>query len=510
MSSFWSASSANLSLAWSLGNGGKGRFPLKFPLNLAWYHEQKCKQFRSLQHRKERGAGFQHEFIVLILLDNSICRLERMGDPSARFDALSAQGSVAHDVAQYFTSDKLSEACLGTSDIVAEITFPYDLDLIDVLRVCRAIHEGEKTCNYTLRSFNCYFFALAIQSVLTRRVVVLGEGVSDDTWISSIRSGLGTLSDMYEMPLSARGEQPTFLRIYSLLQPDIQWPRDDLLESLETRLSGSELFRQVHKGWSTMLWHSNIALAIDHILDNRIRDVMVHVWQTNMQNFDMNPDDQLHTSDMGSKLANDQCRTQLNQLVSQAAFLHEQVSRTSRLSQLEQYMQIFRAFELLSSETSKKLPDLGFRRISNPQSSPILTAACSSSNTQQVLIWLRYGKDLLLWCFHLVLGLFWIVPLELATGSRGMVVEDELAPTLAMLEDPGYSSTTNVQRIAKKLHTLCTAQESVIWYEWPWAHIREPIRQRILESVLDQEKPLLEVRLQVSPTIPYHRTISTH
>jgi hypothetical protein len=318
MSSYWSSSSANRSLAWSLGNNGLGRFLLEFPLNLDWYYEQPFTEFQSLEHRKER-TGFQHEFIVLILLDGSICRLERMGDPDARFDALRSQGSIAHDIAQYFPPDKLSEACLGTSDIVAEITFPHRLDIIDVLRVCRAIHEGEKTRNYTLQCFNCYFFAIAIQSVLTRLVAGWGETFTLETWRSGLQNVRSDLTDVYQTPRSARDERPPFIRIYSLLKSDIQWPAEDLLGQLLDKLYDPESFTQIRKAWNSVLWHSDVELAVDYVVENRAKEVMLEVLKDGEhssadQNLDM-----LSISDMHSEPAKHQCRILLLKLVSQAA-----------------------------------------------------------------------------------------------------------------------------------------------------------------------------------------------
>ncbi|KAL5631905.1 hypothetical protein ACGC1H_000064 [Rhizoctonia solani] len=148
MSFLSSGSSCNSSLAWSMGNGGKGRMVIKFPfaLEAGWYKEQSCTTFRTFQHRKER-SGFRHEFIVIQLSDGSVCRIKRMRDPDARFDALSLRGSVAHDMAQCFGSNGIQEACLESSDTVAEVTLPCDFDIMDVLKICRAIHEGEKIRN---------------------------------------------------------------------------------------------------------------------------------------------------------------------------------------------------------------------------------------------------------------------------------------------------------------------------------------------------------------------------
>ncbi|KAG9097558.1 hypothetical protein FS749_006007 [Ceratobasidium sp. UAMH 11750] len=231
-----SGSSINPSIAWARGSRGEGRFRIKFPLESTWYQEQACTHFQSLQHRKERSGHFQHEFIVLKLENNSICRIERMGDPDASFNAIGAQGIAAHDVIQSFPSNKLSEACLETSDVVAEIQFPCYFDLKIVLLICRAIQEGEQTCNYTLQVFNCYFFALTIQAVLTRLVTDWGHSFRDEIWHLTLGRGLSVLSDFYKAVASDRDQQPFMLQPHSVLQPDTRWPSEDLICNLKREL----------------------------------------------------------------------------------------------------------------------------------------------------------------------------------------------------------------------------------------------------------------------------------
>ncbi|KAF8598706.1 hypothetical protein BDV93DRAFT_547286 [Ceratobasidium sp. AG-I] len=142
-----STPSCNSSLAWAMGQRGEGRFLIKFPLEPGWYSEQPCTTFTSLEHRKE-CTGLRHEYIVLNLENGAICRLERMGDADARFNAILPQGSTAYDFAQCFQPEHISQAHPHPSDVIAHVVFPYTLDLKDVLAVCRAIQEGDKTCKY--------------------------------------------------------------------------------------------------------------------------------------------------------------------------------------------------------------------------------------------------------------------------------------------------------------------------------------------------------------------------
>jgi hypothetical protein len=491
-----------------LGNGGKGRFPLKFPLNLDWHSEQACTEIKSLHHRKER-IGFQHEFIVLNLLDGSICRLERMGDPDARLDALSAQGSVAHDVAQSFPPDMLSDACLDTSDVVAEIIFPCQLDIIDVLRVCRAIHEGEKTCNYTLQSFNCYFFALAIQSVLARLVADWGAKFTAETWSSAVHSALCALTNAYDTASFVQHGRPFLLRLYSLLQPDFRWPTESLTNQLMAELGDNDRFVQIENAMNSVLWHSTLGFAIDYTLESHTRDVMVRALQGH-------PDDptqelcQLKISNLQLASSKDRCRILLGILVSQAASRHELDSQNPKCSRLQQYIQLFQNFQLFLYESTSGPVNLDYRGTKKPQSAFVKIDRSTGyflSSTQQVLTWLTYAKAFALWALHVALCLLWIAPMGFIEHRRCKVVEDELAPTLAVLEASGHDGMADITPITQKLHSLSTTLEPVIWDEWPWTHMHEPIKQHVLNAISNTETALLQVRLQVSCNPPcFQRT----
>ncbi|CAE7159675.1 unnamed protein product [Rhizoctonia solani] len=281
--SFWLGSSApcsNPSLAWSMGNGGKGRILIKFPLPLdnGWYKEQPCTAFRCFQHRKERG-GFTHEFIVLELLDGSICRIERMGDPDARFDALSPRGSVAHDIAQCFRPDELDQACLDSSEIIAKVELPYEYDLIDVLKICRAIHEGEETRNYTLQVFNCYFFSLAIQVCLTRLVADWEDQESSERWIFQINKEIAALPNMsLNSPLRDRS---VIFRVYCALFPGNgnHDSENRLLEDIKTWLHfwiTWGIKRDVEYRINNTLWHSTIDSGLNQLVEDKMKKVVVN------------------------------------------------------------------------------------------------------------------------------------------------------------------------------------------------------------------------------------------
>ncbi|KAG9113179.1 hypothetical protein FRC07_007813, partial [Ceratobasidium sp. 392] len=498
----WSGSSVNPSLAWSMGNAGKGRFHIKFPLDLAWYREQSCTKFQSLRHHKER-KGLQHEFLVLELTDGSVCRIERMGDPDARFEAISTEGTVACDIAQSFPRDWSPNAHLDTSDVVARITFPSPFDLLDMLRICRAIHEGEKTCNYTLQSYNCYFFALAIQAVLTALIRGWDERLTKTTWRSAVKRELSTLSSLYESSQTSQ-QQPFILRLYSLLGLDVHRPAKEMVSKLEQELCRLKVVAETSTALSVVLWHSNLKPAMDYVLCRRIRDIVMRMLfepVTQKPNTGSNHTSRLH-------LDRTRYKSLFVTLLEQAASTHEKLL-ASKLGQLERHMVLFQEFQpQAQSLLAFTMNNLSFRRASEPvqpsrrdssestsprpdtsrsRPSPRYTSQTRSSIRPafrpivspllrlQVLIgWLVYARMLALWVLQLALGLFYIGPLWPVPSPRWvLIVEKELGSVLSEPNglDDG-NETTSMDAVVDKVHALVHGAPglTVYWNEWPWTH----------------------------------------
>ncbi|KAG9119107.1 hypothetical protein FRC07_006040, partial [Ceratobasidium sp. 392] len=533
---FWLGSSVNPSLAWSMGNAGKGRFHITVPLDFSWYHEQPCKKFQSIRHHKER-KGLQHEFIVLELVDGSICRIERMGDPNARFEAIRAQGTVAYDMAQSFLPDEFANACLDTSDIVARITFPAPLDLMDVLRICRAIHEGEKTCNYTLQGFNCYFFALAIQAVLTALVRKWEKNFTG--WRLGVEEGLSVLSLLYESQPSNQEQQPFILRMYSFLKLEMCWPARDVLSNLEQVLYSPDVAAEVNKALNAVLWHSHLELAIDYVLCRRVRDVVTRVLLSHRdkriaQDLSADPDYK----------GKNRCADLMLDLVSQAALIHEKDLRKSKLDHLQRHIRLYRECQPFDSvrswlahtieglnlyQTAAKLqpsqPDIpplsallrAPQLIPQPkppqqhtsQSQPPLQPASKPSilpmSRIKILIsWLIYARIIIFWVLHIVLGLFYITLIDPAQPCLCVAVEEELKVALLGYDEelPYEGQVLDVGTVlVQKLRSLINSLEPLHWNDWPWDHVYQPIRKQILDRVLEEKNKSIIVSLQNSSDV---------
>ncbi|KAF8596109.1 hypothetical protein BDV93DRAFT_563655 [Ceratobasidium sp. AG-I] len=509
MPSFSFDSSANPSLASSLHNAGEGRIAIKFPLKLDWYDQQPCTNFTTLQHRKER-RGLTHEYIVLKFTDGSICRLDRMGDPHARLDALRPQGSAAHDVAQCFRPEKLAEACLDTSDLVAEVVFPRPLDLLHVLLVCRAIHEGEKTCNYTLEGFNCYFFALAIQSALTRLVANWGDLIPQDDWSSCIKTTTDALSVMYLSPTSARRNPSVWLRIYSLLGTVMEDPARHVLEKIKNIYDHPALLQQINHALSGVLWHSDLGQVVDGVLESRVRDTMVQDLknislntyhdQSHIPNSPLSPSDSSFDSNRAavSTSVNEEiddpaqrCKNTLTALVLLAASNHQVNPPALRQKRHQPYTGFPRLYP-----PSKRPPHLNFRssETRTPRLQPTQTPQTIGNSPNMH----RFVKEWIcvIWalCVHLLL--LCGMPLDFGKSHQYGLADETLRSYLSQLESDGRSSTADLSLALQEFRSFCETESSVVWHEFPWTHVHDLIKRHILHLLVSKETTCLQVTIQ--------------
>ncbi|KAG8735162.1 hypothetical protein FRC10_010917 [Ceratobasidium sp. 414] len=326
------------------------------------------------------------------------------------------------------------------------------------------MHEGEKTGNYTLQIFNCYFFALTIQAVLTRLVADWTNTFTDKTWHLALEGGLSTLSDFYETVSSAQDRQPFMLQIYSALLPGAQWPAEHLISNLKQKL---QQLTGVSQACNATLWYSNLELAVDYGLRRRVRDASMSV--VKIQSEDL-----------------------LLELVSQAISRHEQELQMSKLSRVQRHINLFRGFTYSLSALHYgrvKMCNLGFRRPrpDSPQPTPP-----PMSKAAQIPTWLTWVGMLALWVLQAVLRFFRLGSLGPSQPGRYVLIEDEFEPGPAIL-NPEHKSGIEMLRLSQKLHSLTATSWPVKWKEWPWDHIYQPIKQHTLKSLLKEEKNVLRV-----------------
>ncbi|KAG9123562.1 hypothetical protein FRC07_014736 [Ceratobasidium sp. 392] len=75
-----------------------------------------------------------------------------------------------------------------------------------------------------------------------------------------------------------------------------------------------------------------------------------------------------------------------------------------------------------------------------------------------------------------------------------VVVEDELESALVgSNKSDDNSDVFDVGLMTQKLRSLLGISDSLMWNEWPWAHVYHPIKSHVLSSVIEGEDKSIEV-----------------
>ncbi|KAF9503520.1 hypothetical protein BS47DRAFT_1402317 [Hydnum rufescens UP504] len=168
MSSAAATSSFNAVIGLSRAHRSAGPFRIQFKSDwqstriMEWHHSlgSRPTKINTLQLRKEKSEPFTHQYVVLILSDDTILRLDRRGDEKNPMDAMKSDGIESIDTIADVNSLSGLEK---TSHCLAELHCQAsDLDLSNIIKICFGIHKDPKAGRYTLQRFNCYFFAWTI------------------------------------------------------------------------------------------------------------------------------------------------------------------------------------------------------------------------------------------------------------------------------------------------------------------------------------------------------------
>jgi hypothetical protein len=236
-----------------------------------WHHSQPVTRFASIQYRKDREEPFCHEFLVLKLTDGSVCRLERRCDPETPTAALAPHGTTAQDFAQVWPNDYLNELD-NLSDVVAEIEYPQEFDILDVLSICYAIQQDPEAKQYSLRRYNCYFFCWSIMAFLARRTARWEQLLTKAAWQDVMHTAsqkLASLSSHHDPKLYP--DELAF-RVTRLLSRGQSLPSQFLLNALESELAKEDTRNHVCSGLTGLLWNRNASTVIEERLGTAIKE----------------------------------------------------------------------------------------------------------------------------------------------------------------------------------------------------------------------------------------------
>ncbi|CAE6440423.1 unnamed protein product [Rhizoctonia solani] len=225
---------------------------------MKWYNLQNVPgsstKFRSIEHRRDSERTYFHEFLLIKLTDGAICRVERTGQ-GLSIDVFRSNGCDTHDYIQYFLPTEYESSIFNSrpSKLVAEIEFPCDLDIMDVLAVCYAVHKRPYTRSFTMQRFNCYFLCGAILLALTRRFVRWEATVTLDTWQEALDQALAQVVRRYHDP----NNTDLMFRVWHYIEPNSEEPVKFILKALRDRLGTEPTLDSLKQALAGNLWRSS-------------------------------------------------------------------------------------------------------------------------------------------------------------------------------------------------------------------------------------------------------------
>ncbi|KAG9121130.1 hypothetical protein FRC07_003046 [Ceratobasidium sp. 392] len=185
-----------------------------------------------------------------------------MGDPVQRTAALSRTGTTSHDLAQIFLSSQEKELD-NTSDVVTEVHYPNDFDLIDVLAICYSVQHDSEARQYTLQRYNCYFFVWTVLSCLARRVASWSHLFTSSAWSDVTQAVLDKLNQVSRSHDSKTKPSELAFRVSRLLagKNDDEAPKF-LLDALHTAINQDKTRQKVCEALARPLWKDSARVAI--------------------------------------------------------------------------------------------------------------------------------------------------------------------------------------------------------------------------------------------------------
>ncbi|KAG8701593.1 hypothetical protein FRC11_012039, partial [Ceratobasidium sp. 423] len=422
------------------------------------------------------------------MVDGSICRVERMGDPQTRLEALSQRGSPAYDVAQFYRPKTKPEAKLDRSRLIARISFPIKLDLMDVLLICRAIQEGDKTRNYTLRTFNCYFFSLAIQTCLTRLCVNWEDIISRDEWYSKLRTAVTA------MPETLKSHRtPLLLQALGAFSPGEKRTKKNFFDGLQRKLRSEignrpEMFQNQLDPTllDGVLWYSSLTYIPIWFLKKKTQKVIDDILDAHIS--------KALSSHRGSKISEDQKRVN-HRLIEALAKL---VSLAEVEPGVEHYLNVkdinYRVGQSSTARSSRSRA--GHLRNVPPRMDFNGTIEFRQEFTfaQYVIgVWVQVMAVLVARLTFNFSGLLSIIVLR-SPLKPCVMIDDRLAEIIQRKHTLGpASSKKGVDSRLQEIQDLIQ-DETAVWNKPPWDDITQAIQDNLPEWTLKPYQKVFQVK----------------
>ncbi|CCO37705.1 hypothetical protein BN14_11864 [Rhizoctonia solani AG-1 IB] len=243
-----------------------------------------AKEKQKPEYRKERVYPFFHEFIVVDLGDETVCRFDRRGDVNSRANVLVGEPIPSEDTAHVISKndeDGFYSNINKNSDLILRMKFPEGQDLLTILAICYGIQVNKNTQAYTLTRYNCYFFSWMIITATARCTVDWAVLAQEEklwtTLVTSVISGLNQdpspgSKAIISTTSTAKNKRETVAPtqfvgsayLVQILQKALDETREEIQKSLAELILHSTIDKAMHEVSESSAWKAASYAARNH------------------------------------------------------------------------------------------------------------------------------------------------------------------------------------------------------------------------------------------------------
>ncbi|EUC60871.1 hypothetical protein RSOL_372460 [Rhizoctonia solani AG-3 Rhs1AP] len=181
-----------------------------------WYKQQPTTKFKYLEYRKEREAPFYHEYILVHLVNETVCRFDRRGNTNYRANVLVGKPIPPEDTVHVISKDDRDfyPDIENHSDLLLRMYFPRGQDILIILGICYGIQSTKVTKDFSLTRYNGNFSSWMVITATARYTVdwatLAQENQLWEALVTSVMDGLEgpVVSGLLGDPKSTVGATP--------------------------------------------------------------------------------------------------------------------------------------------------------------------------------------------------------------------------------------------------------------------------------------------------------------
>jgi hypothetical protein len=255
------------------------------------WHGPRPTKIKTIQLRREISKPLEHQYVVLILSDDCILRLDRRGDEANPAHPVTSHGIEFKDTIA--NVDSLPDLDNTSYCLVKLYCQDSDVDLSNIIKICFGIHRDNEVGRYTPQYFNGYFFAWTIVVVTARHAAPWDTHPSDSPWQMLSQALADTLSTKFAdalINMMVHGGVTIIMEIHSKLKRELSramsrrarlaWAMPQWLIRLTLRIMIITAWKpKIYKSLRSKL-QSTLLAALELTLHSTLEDLRVSKLRT--------------------------------------------------------------------------------------------------------------------------------------------------------------------------------------------------------------------------------------